>query len=188
MWMATVSKDVSKPDTAPACEALTLHDVFERMQSELLGALVCLVGNYEDARDALQESFLKCWKHRDQVDEVRNLRAWVFRITLNTGRDIRQTAWRRRRRGLGDSEHELPGNAKDPSATAQYSEETAMLQGAIGQLRDEEQEVFLLRQNGELTYEEIGEQLEIPTGTVKTRMRMALSHLREMLQTDSLEG
>ncbi len=186
--MAIVSKPASKPETAPACETLTLQDVFERMQSELLGALVCLVGNYEDARDALQESFLKCWKHQDQVDQVRNLKAWVFRITLNTGRDVRQTAWRRRRRGLGDNEHELPGHGKDPSATAQTAEATAMLRAAVGQLRDEEQEVFLLRQNGDLTYEEIGDELNIPTGTVKTRMRMALKHLREILQTDPQEG
>lgn len=175
-------------DDAPDCEILTLHDVFERMQSELLGALVCLVGNYEDARDALQESFLKCWKHQDQVDQVRNLKAWVFRIALNTGRDVRQTAWRRRRRGLSDNERELPGRAKDPSTMAQSAEEADMIRAAVGQLRDEEQEVFLLRQNGDLTYEEIGEELDIPTGTVKTRMRMALKNLRATLQTDRQEG
>jgi RNA polymerase sigma-70 factor (ECF subfamily) len=56
------------------------------------------------------------------------------------------------------------------------------LREALAQLRQEEQEVFLLRQNGELTYEEIAEMLEVPTGTVKTRMRLALSRLREVLE------
>ena len=50
------------------------------------------------------------------------------------------------------------------------------------QLRPEEQEVFLLRQNGELTYEQIAEMLTVPVGTVKTRMRMALGKLREVLE------
>ena len=50
---------------------------------------------------------------------------------------------------------------------------------ALAELRSEEQEVFLLRQNGDLTYEEIGKMLELPTGTVKTRMRLALTKLRE---------
>ena len=48
-------------------------------------------------------------------------------------------------------------------------------------LRPEEQEVFLLRQNGEMTYEEIAVALDVPSGTVKTRMRLALSKLREVL-------
>jgi RNA polymerase sigma-70 factor, ECF subfamily len=48
-------------------------------------------------------------------------------------------------------------------------------------LRSEEQEVFLLRQNGEMTYEEIAVAVGIPLGTVKTRMRMALGKLREAM-------
>jgi len=55
------------------------------------------------------------------------------------------------------------------------------LRGAIAELRDEEKEVFLLRQNGELTYEEIADLLNIPSGTVKTRMRLALERLRRAL-------
>ena len=52
----------------------------------------------------------------------------------------------------------------------------------IKQLRAEEREVFLLRQNGDMTYDEIAESLELPTGTVKTRMRLALNKLREVLK------
>ena len=49
------------------------------------------------------------------------------------------------------------------------------------QLRPEEQEIFLLRQNGEMTYEAIADAVAIPIGTVKTRMRSALRQLRESL-------
>jgi RNA polymerase sigma-70 factor (ECF subfamily) len=59
------------------------------------------------------------------------------------------------------------------------------LAAAIQELREEEQEVFLLRQNGQLTYEQIGETLEIPVGTVKTRMRLALQRLREALAEET---
>jgi RNA polymerase sigma factor (sigma-70 family) len=54
----------------------------------------------------------------------------------------------------------------------------------LKQLRAEEQEVFLLRQNGELTYDQIAETLGVPTGTVKTRMRLALAQLRAVLAED----
>src|SRR5258708_37229326 len=80
-----------RPETDP------LSGAFARWQGELLGTLYHLVGNVEDARDALQETFLKCWRHRDEVGGVENLKAWIFRIALNTGRDLRGAALRRRR-------------------------------------------------------------------------------------------
>jgi RNA polymerase sigma-70 factor (ECF subfamily) len=52
---------------------------------------------------------------------------------------------------------------------------------ALRKLRCEEQEVFLLRQNGGMSYEEIAEAVGIPLGTVKTRMRLAITRLREAL-------
>lgn len=152
-----------------------------RYQSELLGTLFYLVGNIEDARDALQEAFVKCWKHREEVGSVENMKAWIFRIVLNTGRDIRQTAWRRKRTPLPDGEQVPSSRADDPAnATIRHEEEIALRQ-AIAELRPEEQEIFLLRQNGQLTYEEIAKAVGIPTGTVKTRMRLALNRLREVL-------
>ena len=113
---------------------------------------------------------------------VENLKAWIFRVALNTGRDIRETAWRRKRQGLPEDEGSAGQSRHDgPAEIVEHDERLARLRDALKQLRPEEQEVFLLRQNGELTYEEIAETLDVPTGTVKTRMRLALSRLREVL-------
>ena len=68
-----------------------------------------------------------------------------------------------------------------PETILAESEQMDRLRTAIRQLRSEEQEVFLLRQNGDLTYEQIADAIGIPTGTVKTRMRLALSKLRKEL-------
>src|SRR5947207_6900467 len=100
-----VTQHVRKAANEPAMPvsargAGLLEEAFARHQGELLGTLFYLVGNLEDARDALQETFIKCWRHREQVDEVHNLKAWIFRIALNTGRDMRETAWRRKRQPL----------------------------------------------------------------------------------------
>jgi RNA polymerase sigma factor (sigma-70 family) len=158
-----------------------LEEAFARHQAELLGTLYYLVGNLEDARDALQEAFVKCWRHQEQVAEVENLKAWIFRIALNTGRDIRETAWRRKRQALPEDEAALASHDAGPADVVEHDERLARLRAALKQLRPEEQEVFLLRQNGELTYEEIAETMGVPTGTVKTRMRLALSRLRAVL-------
>jgi RNA polymerase sigma-70 factor (ECF subfamily) len=159
----------------------TLEGAFARFQPELIGTLYYLVGNLEDARDALQEAFLKCWRHREELPEVQNLKAWIFRIALNTGRDMRQTAWRRKRQSLPEDENLLEGRDPNPQAEVEHRERLALVRGALHRLRSEEQEVFLLRQNGGLSYEEIAEAAGIPLGTVKTRMRLAIGKLRAEL-------
>ena len=158
-----------------------LEDAFARFQPELLGTLYYLVGNIDDARDALQEAFLKCWRHQSDLPQVQNLKAWIFRIALNTGRDLRQTAWRRKRQSLPEDENMLVGRDHDPHAEVEHREQLELVRGALRGLRNEEQEVFLLRQNGGLSYEEIAEAAGIPLGTVKTRMRLAISKLRVAL-------
>lgn len=168
--------------TSAARGASLLEEAFARHQAELLGTLYYLVGNLEDARDALQEAFVKCWRHQADVVQVENLKAWIFRIALNTGRDIRETAWRRKRQGLPEDESTLASRDAGPTDIVEHDERLARLRLALKQLRPEEQEVFLLRQNGELTYEEIAETIGVPTGTVKTRMRLALARLREALE------
>ncbi len=167
----------ASPVEPPAC-ARQLEEAFARWQGELLGTLYYLVGNMEDARDVLQEAFVKAWKQREQVAEIQNLKAWIFRIALNTGRDLRASAWRRRKQGLPDDEGLLPAISDIPVDVLSRQEELQALRVAIAGLRGEEQEVFLLRQNGELTYEEIAVELNLPVGTVKTRMRLAIMKLR----------
>jgi RNA polymerase sigma factor (sigma-70 family) len=165
----------------PATPGL-LDEAFARHQGELLGTLYYLVGNLEDARDALQETFIKCWRHRDEVDEIQNLRAWIFRIALNTGRDMRETAWRRKRQDLPDDGAALASKQPGPGERLMREERLSLVRQAVRELRPEEQEVFLLRQNGQLSYEEIAETVNIPLGTVKTRMRLAITKLRKTLE------
>ena len=73
--------------------------------------------------------------------------------------------------------------AREPITGAALEDEESLrlLRSAISQLRTEEKEVFLLRQNGGLTYEQIAEIRQAPLGTVKTQMRSALMKLRRAL-------
>jgi len=162
--------------------AVRIERAFARYQKELLGTLYHLVGNVEDAQDALQEAFVKCWRHRDEIAQVECLKAWIFRVVLNTGRDLRQSAWKRKRRSMDDPTADaLKSSLEDPATESVRREEVAQLRQALLDLRPEEKEVFLLRENGELTYEQMAELLGIPVGTVKTRMRTALTRLRGVL-------
>ena len=78
----------------------------------------------------------------------------------------------------------LVANDSTPEASLERAEQLAQLREAITRLRPEEQEVFLLRQNAGLSYDEISRTIDVPVGTVKTRMRMALARLREAVAND----
>jgi RNA polymerase sigma-70 factor (ECF subfamily) len=169
------------PGGAPSPEDHPLVAAFNDLRDELISTLVYLLGNRDDALDAAQEAFLKCWRARDTLAGVQNLRAWIFRVGMNTARDIQRSAWSRRVKPLVGEELMMSARDDPPALALEDQEALERLRKAIGDLRQEEKEVFLLRQNGDLTYEQIAEIRRAPVGTVKTQMRSALIKLRKVL-------
>jgi RNA polymerase sigma-70 factor (ECF subfamily) len=159
----------------------TLVRTFNELRDELVSTLMYLLGNAEDAQDAAQEAFLKCWRAQDDVPDIQNLRAWIFRVGLNTAKDLQRSAWHRRSRPLVGDATMVMDSAAAPAHMLEHKESLDRLRKAILNLRQEEKEVFLLRQNGDLTYEQIAEIRNSPVGTVKTQMRSALHKLRKVL-------
>jgi RNA polymerase sigma-70 factor, ECF subfamily len=157
---------------------------FNEVRIELVSTLYFMLGNYADAQDAVQDAFLKCWRNRDEIGEVRNLRAWVFRVGLNAAKDLQRNAWRRRARPLSVPSTLVETQDDGPVKVAEEREAKERLHRAILNLRPEEREVFLLRQNGCLTYEEIAKLRRSPVGTVKTQMRAATAKLRQALREE----
>ena len=158
-----------------------LTRAFNEMRDELVSTLMYLLGDRDDAHDAAQEAFLKCWRGRDALPDIVNLRAWIFRVGLNAAKDMQRSAWNRRAKPFAGDEAMLIGRETTVAQALDDREDVARLKTAILDLRLEEKEVFLLRQNGGLTYEEIAEIRHAPVGTVKTQMRTALQKLRKVL-------
>jgi RNA polymerase sigma-70 factor (ECF subfamily) len=157
------------------------------MRDELVSTLCLLIGNKEDAQDMAQEAFLRCWRGRDGLSRIRNLHAWIFRVGLNAAKDLQRSAWRRRVK-LRLEADAMPTAANTPGQALEEQELLAKVRGALQHLRPEEQEVFLLRQNGELTYQQIAQLHDRPVGTVKTLMRSALRKLRELFNPEGAAG
>ena len=154
---------------------------FTDLRVELVSTLWFLLGNAEDAQDIAQEVFLRCWRTREGLPEIRDLRAWIFRVGLNAARDLQRSAWRRRVKPLLGEDIMQLADGIAPEQVVEDEESLARLREALLGLRPEEKEVFLLRQNGELTYEQIAQMRHCPVGTVKTQMRTALEKLRKVL-------
>jgi RNA polymerase sigma-70 factor (ECF subfamily) len=154
---------------------------FNELKDELIGTLVFVLGNRDDAHDAAQDAFIKCWNAREQLPQVLNLRAWIFRVCFNTAKDMQRSAWNRRAKPLSAEQYTMMARDPAPGQTLERKESIDRLRRAILDLREEEKEIFLLRQNGDLTYEQIAEMRGCPVSTVKTQMRAALEKLRKVL-------
>jgi RNA polymerase sigma-70 factor (ECF subfamily) len=175
----------SVPGAAPArLDDDALVALFNQIRDELVSTLLYVIGNPDDAQDAAQEAFLKCWRTRHTMGDVQNVRAWIFRIGLNSAKDHQRSAWKRKSRPLPDDDLMNPTRDGPPGESLEDRETLGRLRDALARLRPEEREVFVLRQNGELTYEQIAELRGAPVGTVKTQMRAALQKLRKVLNPD----
>jgi RNA polymerase sigma-70 factor, ECF subfamily len=164
-----------------ATQADSLLDTFNTVREEVYGSLAAMLGNHADAQDALQVAFLHCWRAREKLADVQNLRAWIYRICLNAGRDVRDTAWRRRSRPLCTVKSEAFCRQETASAVMIDREEREQLQAALHRLRPDEKEIFLLRQDGELTFAEIAQRRGRPVATGKSLMRSAVRKLQQVI-------
>lgn len=181
--MAKSGAHSAGPAVSPALPdpGTTLVAAFNAARDELVSTLMYVLGSRDDAQDAAQDAFLKCWKARDQIPDVQNLRAWIFRVALNTAKDVRRSAWNRKSRAFSGEEFTIVGRDGPPEDELDDKDALVRIRAAIFELRQDEREIFLLRQNGNLTYEQIAEMRETPIGTVKTQMRAALMKLKKIL-------
>src|SRR5215468_3296294 len=136
----------NEPAGGPLDSAEAFVHTFNEVRAELVSTLFFLLGNHEDAQDAAQDAFLKCWRTQKSLPEVRNIRAWIFRVRLNAAKDLQRNAWRRHARPHGDAAPPEVAGDPSPCNSLQAKEALENLRRALFHLRPEEKEVFLLRQ------------------------------------------
>lgn len=134
-----------------------------------------LLGDAHDAEDVLQDTFRSAWTSRDLYDSSRSGRAWLMAILRRRVADH----WRRhprRESPAADLPHP-PVPPQDPFG----DELSASMQQALARLPEELRETLLLVVVGELTHQEAATLLDIPLGTVLSRVSRARGRLREYL-------
>lgn len=160
----------------------SLVDLFQAHRRGLAGAVRSVLGAQADATEILQDAFLKCWRNWQAGTRPNDPVAWIFVVAWNAAVDARR---RRQRQPVHESLDEASDMAPrvliPPSRAAEQREDVARAQAAVAGLSEPEQQVFLMRVGGELSFEAVAEALAIPVGTAKTRMRSALQKLRSVL-------
>src|SRR5580765_4931330 len=157
---------------------------FERLAVPLLDGLynfACwLSGDPDEARDLVQETFVKSLKGFSSFREGTNFRAWMYRILRNTFLTSR-TGLERRNTQQEDEEGlaEISISQETPEVALIRRADTELVQAAIANLPPAFREVILLADLEEMKYQEIAQALDIPIGTVMSRLARARKQVRE---------
>lgn len=151
--------------------------IVERYNRVLFSVALRMLGDYEDARDATQNAFVKAFEHLDTFDPDRKLFSWLYRILVNECLNLRRA--QHPGEPLDDETESPVGN---PLEAAAASETRDRVQLALQALPFDSRQVVVLRHFADLSYAEIGEALGIAEKTVKSRLFTARQRLAELLQ------
>ncbi|HEY5731120.1 MAG TPA: sigma-70 family RNA polymerase sigma factor [Anaerolineales bacterium] len=139
-----------------------------------------MCGDVQIAEDAAQETFIRAWQNIDSFRPGTPLRNWLYRIAVNAGTDM----LRKENRILPDDIGDLPltDGRPNPESLVSQIEQTVLVQNAILSLPDASRAVLVLREYEGLSYQEISSTLDIPVGTVMSRLNYGRTLLKEKLQ------
>lgn len=139
-----------------------------------------MCGNAYDADEAAQEAFVAAWRALPNFRGDAKFSTWLYRLTTNAAIDVMRRE--KRHQTVGDGEMmELADDADSPQETVERTEQQEAVQKALATLSEEYREVLLLRYMEELDYAEIAEVLQLPSGTVKSRINRAKAALKMAL-------
>ena len=161
-----------------------LERLYSRLEKPVYNVVYRWVWDREEARDLVQEAFVRLWKMRRRV-VTETAEPLVYRIALNLARSKL-----RRRRILRfvtfDTLQEGPGEPGNQERDLAESERRSRLHEAVLALPEELRQVITLCEFTELRYDQVAEALGIPEGTVGSRRNRALKRLRGMLSGESV--
>ena len=193
----TVATDAQLVAAAQGGDRDAFGDLVLRYQDRLFNTLLRVAGSHEDAADAAQDAFVQAYAKLDSFRGDAQFFTWLYRIAMNVA-----LTRRRRRRPVAslDAAKSAAGEepmdaAAGPDGQLLTDERTAQVHSALADLGDQHRKILVLRELEGCSYETIAQILEMPVGTVRSRLFRARLQLRDKLRTlwgddlsPSLEG
>jgi RNA polymerase sigma-70 factor (ECF subfamily) len=163
------------------------EQIVHRYKEPLINFVYHFLGDRIDAEDVVQETFLRVYRNKHLYRNIAKFSTWIYTIASN----LAKTELRRRRRrrlfsisqmGFDNRDYDLPGSEEAPDGVVDGGMKESIIRRAIETLPVKFKEVVILRDVQEFSYEEISEILDIPIGTVKSRVNRGRSRLQKKLQ------
>jgi RNA polymerase sigma-70 factor (ECF subfamily) len=186
--MTSDRDDTSLVEACRAGRTEAYGELVARCQDRLYPVILRLLGSPEDAMDVLQDAFVRGFEKLGQYRGGSSFYTWIYRIAVNLAMNRLRRGRPRRAPGLSglvgvgrdyDPPDESPSSV--PSERAERAEREAMVESALAALEPDHRAVVILKDFEGRRYEEIGDLLGIPVGTVRSRLHRARQQLRRRL-------
>ncbi|RWZ51421.1 sigma-70 family RNA polymerase sigma factor [Halobacillus fulvus] len=157
-----------------------LYDKYEKL---LYSFVIKLSSDQSLAEEVLQEVFIKLWTHKAKYDETKGkFSSWIVTITRYTAIDLIRA--RKQDSFSLEEETDVPEQSGESTEDiVEWKEKSETIREAIRQLSDEQQRIVELFYFKGCSQRQIAEQCQLPLGTVKGRLRLALKHLKQHVTT-----
>ena len=167
-------------------DELAYVELVNRYRDRLINFVFRFVGSFEEAEDIVQDTFVKLYQKKDYYRPISAFSTWIFTIASN----LAKTELRKRKRrkvsylsqiGIEEKDFDIPvEDTTDEETVGEYTE--SQIQDAIQSLQLHFRTALILRDIEELSYEEISKILDVPLGTIKSRINRARLQLQEKLK------
>jgi len=168
-------------------DAEAFGKIVDAYQHRIFGFVRRMVADSEEASDVSQEVFIRAFQGLGRFDGRSSLRTWLFRIAYNLCIDRARRAGRTpaetriENAEEDDQTFEFPDSRWNPEEIVINDELMTIMEKGIGAMSEKLRTVLLLHDREDLAYEEIAQALDLPIGTVKSRLFLARAHLQQVL-------
>ena len=185
--------DLEALEAFRAGDAGAFDDLVRRHQTRVFRLSRRLLGDADAALDAAQEAFVKAWRALPRFKGEARFSTWLTRITINQCRNElrkRGTVKHTRPLSLDDNvpgtdvrrSDSLQGSGPEPWAEARGQEVSDAFHEALATLDPEAREILVLKEVEALSYEDMAAVLDVPTGTIRSRLHRARAELRRRME------
>lgn len=150
------------------------------VKNKLFRFALRFLGDEDEAKDVVQDVFIRVWNGREEMDAIQNWEAWCMRITRNLSLDRIRTQTRRQTRPIEESYH-VQHDALTPHESTEVSESMQKISHMIAGLPEKQRQVIHLRDVEGYSYQEICEILQLNMNQVKVNLFRARNAVREKL-------
>jgi RNA polymerase sigma factor (sigma-70 family) len=145
------------------------------------------LGNEEEAKDVVQEVFIRVWNGREKMSEIQNVEAWCMRITKNLSLDRIRSITRKQTQPIEES-YNVRNEALTPLESTEIDESMQRIAQYIAVLPEKQRQIIHLRDVEGYSYNEISEILELDMNQVKVNLFRARNAVREKLMKINAYG